>query len=95
MARGWNYHRGGKDCPCKDCRDTKRLDETRAKKKAFIVSKINDAALNDLREGSKQQTIDSGLNIDDVIVSVCDCTHTQACSICGESKGIDMRFLDD
>jgi hypothetical protein len=35
------------------------------------------------------------LNLACVIVSVCDCTHTQACSVCGESKGIDMRFLDD
>lgn len=38
---------------------------------------------------------EKALNLDDVIVSVCDCTHTQACSVCGESKGIDMRFLDD
>ena len=40
-------------------------------------------------EGKKQaysQTLVSG--------SVCDCTHTQACKICGSEKGLDGDFWD-
>jgi len=49
--------------------------------------------LKDLANGADAS--ENTLPIDNVIVSVCDCTHTQACSVCGESKGIDIRFLDD
>lgn len=34
------------------------------------------------------------LGIADVSVSVCDCTHTQACKICGIEKGLDGDFWD-
>ncbi len=30
----------------------------------------------------------------DVIKSVCDCTHTQACKICAESKDIDWSIIE-
>ena len=34
------------------------------------------------------------LRVADVSVSVCDCTHTQACKICGSKKGLDGDFWD-
>ena len=34
------------------------------------------------------------LRVGDVSVSVCDCTHTQACKICGSEKGLDGDFWD-
>lgn len=34
------------------------------------------------------------LRVTDVSVSVCDCTHTQACNICGSEKGLDGDFWD-
>lgn len=34
------------------------------------------------------------LRLVDVSGSVCDCTHTQACKICGSEKGLDGDFWD-
>ena len=34
------------------------------------------------------------LRVTDVSGAVCDCTHTQACKICGSKKGLDGDFWD-
>ena len=78
------------------CENYIKSDECSEEQKVIKAKQIDDhkKAIKILQANGVDAS-ENTLPIDNVIVSVCDCTHTQACSVCGESKGIDMRFLDD
>jgi hypothetical protein len=48
---------------------------------------------NDLKLGKRiLKKLNKGQTLPIDSVMVCDCTHTQACKICGEKKGLDGDF---